>query len=126
MYRYDSIDQQLIDERVAQYRDQIERNRAGTLSDDELRPLRLPLLVLGIPAALLSLAIAHLALWFGWGSKLDPLGYGLIARIVSRYVPDPAGGRRRRARALPLHGVRPPPRCTRREPWPRDDAFAVR
>lgn len=46
----------------------------------QLRPLRLPLLVLGIPAALLSLAIAHLALWFGWGSKLDPLGYGLIAR----------------------------------------------
>ena len=26
MYRYDSIDQQLIDERVAQYRDQIDRN----------------------------------------------------------------------------------------------------
>ena len=41
MYRYDTIDQQLIDERVAQYRDQIARNRAGTLSDDELRPLRL-------------------------------------------------------------------------------------
>ena len=41
MYRYDSIDQRMIDERVTQYRDQIERNLAGTLSDDELRPLRL-------------------------------------------------------------------------------------
>ena len=41
MYRYDSIDQRMIDERVAQYRGQIERNLAGTLSDDELRPLRL-------------------------------------------------------------------------------------
>ena len=41
MYRYDTIDQQLIDERVAQYRDKIARNRAGTLSDDELRPRRL-------------------------------------------------------------------------------------
>lgn len=41
MYRYDSIDRQLIAERVAQYRDQIARNLAGTLSDDELRPLRL-------------------------------------------------------------------------------------
>ncbi len=41
MYRYDSIDQQIINERVAQYRGQIERNLAGTLSDDELRPLRL-------------------------------------------------------------------------------------
>lgn len=41
MYRYDPIDQRMIDERVAQYRSQIERNLAGTLSDDELRPLRL-------------------------------------------------------------------------------------
>ncbi len=41
MYRYDSIDQQIINERVVQYRGQIERNLAGTLSDDELSPLRL-------------------------------------------------------------------------------------
>lgn len=46
----------------------------------QLRPLRLPLLLIGIPASLASLALAHLALWFGWGSKLDPLGYGLTAR----------------------------------------------
>ena len=66
MYRYDHIDQQLIDERVAQYRDQIERNRAGTLSDDELRPLRLqnglyiqrhgPMLRVAIPYGQLSSA----------------------------------------------------------------------
>ena len=41
MYRYDNIDQRIIDERVAQFRGQIERNLAGTLTDDELRPLRL-------------------------------------------------------------------------------------
>ena len=41
MYRYDPIDQQMIDERVAQYGDQIARNLAGDLSDEELRPLRL-------------------------------------------------------------------------------------
>ena len=46
----------------------------------QLSPLRLPLLLIGVPAALASLAIAHLALWFGWGSRLDPLGYGLTAR----------------------------------------------
>ncbi|MEO6716236.1 MAG: class I SAM-dependent methyltransferase [Novosphingobium sp.] len=46
----------------------------------QLRPLRSPLLLIGVPASLASLAIAHLALWLGWGSKLDPLGYGLIAR----------------------------------------------
>jgi hypothetical protein len=66
MYRYDTIDQQLIDERVAQYRDQIARNLAGTLSDDELRPLRLqnglyiqrhgPMLRIAIPYGQLSSA----------------------------------------------------------------------
>jgi SAM-dependent methyltransferase len=43
-------------------------------------PLRFPLLLVGVPASLAGLALAHLALWFGWGSKLDPLGYGVIAR----------------------------------------------
>ena len=32
MYRYDSIDQQIINERVAQYRDQMDRHQAGVLS----------------------------------------------------------------------------------------------
>jgi len=41
MYRYDSTDQQLINERVSQYRGQMERHLAGELSEDELRPLRL-------------------------------------------------------------------------------------
>ena len=64
MYRYDTIDQQIINERVAQYRGQIARNLAGTLSDDELRPLRLqnglyiqrhgPMLRIAIPYGLLS------------------------------------------------------------------------
>ncbi|HEX8961811.1 MAG TPA: nitrite/sulfite reductase [Rhodocyclaceae bacterium] len=41
MYRYDSIDRRLVQERVAQYRDQTRRYLAGELSDDEFRPLRL-------------------------------------------------------------------------------------
>ncbi len=66
MYRYDSTDQQILDERVAQYRGQIERNLAGQLSDDELRPLRLqnglyiqrhgPMLRIAIPYGVLSAA----------------------------------------------------------------------
>ncbi|MBK8400322.1 MAG: nitrite/sulfite reductase [Propionivibrio sp.] len=66
MYRYDSIDQKIIDERVAQYRGQIDRHRAGTLSEDELRPLRLqnglyiqrhgPMLRIAIPYGMLSSA----------------------------------------------------------------------
>ncbi|MDR2875556.1 MAG: nitrite/sulfite reductase [Methylobacillus sp.] len=41
MYIYDDIDQRIIDERVAQYRDQTRRYLAGELTDDEFRPLRL-------------------------------------------------------------------------------------
>lgn len=41
MYQYDAIDRQLIDQRVAQFRDQVRRWQAGELTDDEFRPLRL-------------------------------------------------------------------------------------
>jgi len=41
MYKYDEIDQTNIDERVAQYRDQVRRYLAGELTEDEFRPLRL-------------------------------------------------------------------------------------
>lgn len=64
MYRYDTTDQRLIDERVAQYSDQIARHLAGELSTDELRPLRLqnglyiqrhgPMLRIAIPYGMLA------------------------------------------------------------------------
>ena len=41
MYRYEPFDQRLVDERVAQYRDQTRRYLAGELSEDDFRPLRL-------------------------------------------------------------------------------------
>jgi len=47
-----------------------------------LRPWRWPLLLLAAPPALLMLCIAHLSLYFRWGSKADPLGYGIVARKV--------------------------------------------
>ncbi|WP_395142178.1 nitrite/sulfite reductase [Schlegelella aquatica] len=41
MYRYTEFDKQFIKLRAAQFRDQLERHLAGTLSDDDFRPLRL-------------------------------------------------------------------------------------
>jgi sulfite reductase (NADPH) hemoprotein beta-component len=41
MYLYDQVDRNLVNERVAQYRDQVRRFLAGELSEDEFRPLRL-------------------------------------------------------------------------------------
>src|SRR5690349_36785 len=64
MYLYDEVDQQLVDERVRQFRGQTERFLAGQLSEDEFRALRLrnglyiqryaPMLRIAIPYGLLS------------------------------------------------------------------------
>ena len=75
MYRYDSYDQTIVNERVAQFRDQTRRYLAGQLSDDEFRPLRLqnglyiqrhaPMLRVAVPYGLLASrqlrALAHVA-----------------------------------------------------------------
>ncbi|GAA5178287.1 nitrite/sulfite reductase [Modicisalibacter zincidurans] len=64
MYRYDTYDQTLVDERVAQFRDQMDRYLAGRLSESEFLPLRLqnglyiqrhaPMLRIAIPYGMLS------------------------------------------------------------------------
>src|SRR3954451_18374558 len=64
MYRYDAYDQKIVDERVAQFRDQTRRFLAGELTEDEFRPLRLrnglyiqrhaPMLRVAVPYGLLS------------------------------------------------------------------------
>lgn len=41
MYKYDHIDQTLVDQRVIQFRDQVERRLNGALAEEEFRPLRL-------------------------------------------------------------------------------------
>jgi sulfite reductase (NADPH) hemoprotein beta-component len=41
MYQYTEFDKQFVKNRAAQYRDQLARNLAGKLRDDEFRPLRL-------------------------------------------------------------------------------------
>jgi sulfite reductase (NADPH) hemoprotein beta-component len=41
MYRYDEFDARFVGERVAQFRDQVERRLSGELTEDQFRPLRL-------------------------------------------------------------------------------------
>src|SRR3954449_12350081 len=41
MYVYDDFDQKLVDERVAEFRDQVARRLSGALTEDEFKPLRL-------------------------------------------------------------------------------------
>lgn len=64
MYQYDAIDQQLVEERVAQFRDQTRRYLAKELSEEAFLPLRLqnglyvqryaPMLRIAIPYGMLS------------------------------------------------------------------------
>jgi sulfite reductase (NADPH) hemoprotein beta-component len=64
MYIYDDIDQRMVDERVAQFRDQTRRFLAGELAEDDFRQLRLrnglyvqryaPMLRIAIPYGLLN------------------------------------------------------------------------
>ncbi len=64
MYQYDYIDQRLVAERVAQFRDQTERFLAGKLAEDDFRAMRLrnglyiqkhaPMLRVSIPYGLLA------------------------------------------------------------------------
>ena len=75
MYRYDDFDREIVDRRVAQFRDQTRRHLAGELSEDDFRPLRLqnglyiqrhaPMLRVAIPYGLLSSTqlrkLAHIA-----------------------------------------------------------------
>lgn len=75
MYRYDQFDHQIVAERVAQFRDQVNRRLSGELTEDEFRILRLQnglymqihayMLRIAVPYGLLSAAqlrmFAHIA-----------------------------------------------------------------
>jgi sulfite reductase (NADPH) hemoprotein beta-component len=75
MYQYNNVDQQIVDERVEQFRDQTRRYLVGDLSDDEFLALRLmnglyiqrqaPMLRVAIPYGLMSSdqlhKLAHIA-----------------------------------------------------------------
>ena len=106
MYQYTEFDRQFVRNRAAQHRDQLERNLAGTLSDDEFRPLRLqngwyiqryaPMLRVAVPYGELSSkqlrVLARIAREFdhpskevfetaigaqaAWGTTHLPVGYG--------------------------------------------------
>jgi sulfite reductase (NADPH) hemoprotein beta-component len=106
MYQYTDFDKQFIRQRAAQHRDQLERNLAGALSDDDFRPLRLqngwyiqryaPMLRVAVPYGELSSAqlrvLARIAREYDhpskevfdkalgtqatWGTTHLPVGYG--------------------------------------------------
>ncbi|WP_379547756.1 nitrite/sulfite reductase [Qipengyuania sp. DSG2-2] len=60
MYKYDAYDQQMVDARVDEFRDQVERRLAGKLTEDQFKPLRLMNgLYLQLHAYMLRVAIPY-------------------------------------------------------------------
>ena len=59
-YGYDAIDREFLAERVAQFRDQVARRMAGTLTEDQFKPLRVMNgLYLQLHAYMLRIAIPY-------------------------------------------------------------------
>jgi sulfite reductase (NADPH) hemoprotein beta-component len=80
MYQYDTYDQSIVDARVAEFRDQVQRRLSGALSEDQFKPLRLMNgLYLQLHAYMLRVAIPYGTLN---GRQMRMLGH--IARKYDR------------------------------------------
>ncbi len=78
MYQYDAIDQAIVDARVAEFREQVERRLAGTLSEDDFKPLRLMNgLYLQLHAYMLRVAVPY--------GTLSSVQLRMLAHIARRY-----------------------------------------
>jgi sulfite reductase (NADPH) hemoprotein beta-component len=78
MYRYDSIDQAIVDARVDEFRDQVARRLSGELDEDHFKPLRLKNgLYLQLHAYMLRVAIPY--------GMLSSRQLRMLAHIARRY-----------------------------------------
>ncbi|WP_242097673.1 nitrite/sulfite reductase [Sphingomonas sp. CROZ-RG-20F-R02-07] len=78
MYKYDHYDQAMVDTRVAEFRDQVERRLAGQLTEDQFKPLRLMNgLYLQLHAYMLRVAIPY--------GTLDARQMRMLAHIARTY-----------------------------------------
>lgn len=78
MYRYDEFDQAFVQERVAQFRDQVARRLSGELDEEQFKPLRLQNGVyLQLHAYMLRIAIPY--------GTLSPRQVRMLAHIARKY-----------------------------------------
>jgi sulfite reductase (NADPH) hemoprotein beta-component len=81
MYRYDQYDQAIVDARVAEFRDQVERRLAGAITEDQFKPLRLMNgLYLQLHAYMLRVAIPY--------GTLSSAQMRMLAHVARRYDRD--------------------------------------
>jgi sulfite reductase (NADPH) hemoprotein beta-component len=124
MYRYTDFDRQFVHARAAQYRDQLQRNLAGTLTDDDFRPLRLqngwyiqrhaPMLRVAVPYGAISSAqiraLAAIARDFDRGythfTTRQNVQFNWIPLVKSADAMD-------RLAAVDMHGIQTSGACIR-------------
>ncbi len=81
MYKYDHYDQALVDARVAEFRDQVERRLAGEITEDQFKPLRLMNgLYLQLHAYMLRVAVPY--------GTLSSAQLRMLAHIARKYDRD--------------------------------------
>jgi sulfite reductase (NADPH) hemoprotein beta-component len=81
MYKYDNYDQAIVDARVAEFRDQVERRLKGEITEDQFKPLRLMNgLYLQLHAYMLRVAIPY--------GTLDSRQMRMLAHIARKYDRD--------------------------------------
>jgi sulfite reductase (NADPH) hemoprotein beta-component len=81
MYKHDSYDQAIVDARVADFRDQVNRRIAGEITEDQFKPLRLMNgLYLQLHAYMLRVAIPY--------GTLDSRQMRMLAHIARKYDRD--------------------------------------
>ena len=81
MYKYDNYDQAIVDARVADFRDQVNRRIAGEITEDQFKPLRLMNgLYLQLHAYMLRVAIPY--------GTLDSTQMRMLAHIARKYDRD--------------------------------------
>ena len=81
MYRYDSYDQSIVNARVEEFRDQVQRRLTGALTEDQFKPLRLMNgLYLQLHAYMLRVAIPY--------GTLDSRQMRMLAHIARKYDRD--------------------------------------
>ncbi|WP_353203157.1 nitrite/sulfite reductase [Sphingomonas sp.] len=78
MYKYDQYDQQIVDARVEEFRDQVKRRLAGQITEDQFKPLRLMNgLYLQLHAYMLRVAVPY--------GTLDSRQMRMLAHIARKY-----------------------------------------
>jgi sulfite reductase (NADPH) hemoprotein beta-component len=78
MYRYDQYDQAIVDARVDEFRDQVERRLSGALTEDQFKPLRLMNgLYLQLHAYMLRVAVPY--------GTLDSRQMRMLGHIARKY-----------------------------------------